>query len=137
MGRSRAVHHPADDDPHQSFQLPRLDKLLQLRHKSSLRNLKFFLAQFNIFIQFLLITHNRSKRKRSASNVENMEGAVAGQEMNEGKKALYHCNYCNKDISGKIRIKCVMCSDFDLCVECFSVGAEVYPHKSNHPYRVM
>ncbi|KAK3033981.1 hypothetical protein RJ639_033266, partial [Escallonia herrerae] len=57
--------------------------------------------------------------------------------MNEGKKALYHCNYCNKDISGKIRIKCVMCSDFDLCVECFSVGAEVYPHKSNHPYRVM
>lgn len=30
-----------------------------------------------------------------------------------------------------------MCSDFDLCVECFSVGAEVYPHKSNHPYRVM
>ncbi|KAK3022473.1 hypothetical protein RJ639_046348 [Escallonia herrerae] len=96
MGRSRAVHHPADDDPHQ-----------------------------------------RSKRKRSASNVENMEGAVAGQEMNEGKKALYHCNYCNKDISGKIRIKCVMCSDFDLCVECFSVGAEVHPHKSNHPYRVM
>nr|XP_043623741.1 transcriptional adapter ADA2-like isoform X2 [Erigeron canadensis] len=57
--------------------------------------------------------------------------------MTEGKKALYHCNYCNKDISGKIRIKCACCSDFDLCVECFSVGAEVYPHKSNHPYRVM
>ncbi|GFY97698.1 similar to ADA2 2A [Actinidia rufa] len=57
--------------------------------------------------------------------------------MNEGKKALYHCNYCNKDISGKIRIKCVVCPDFDLCVECFSVGAEVTPHKSNHSYRVM
>lgn len=57
--------------------------------------------------------------------------------MKDGKKALYHCNYCNKDISGKIRIKCVMCPDFDLCVECFSVGAEVHPHKSNHPYRVM
>lgn len=60
-----------------------------------------------------------------------------GQGMVDGKKALYHCNYCNKDISGKIRIKCVVCSDFDLCVECFSVGAEVHPHKSNHPYRVM
>lgn len=60
-----------------------------------------------------------------------------GQDVTDGKKALYHCNYCNKDISGKIRIKCVMCSDFDLCVECFSVGAEVHPHKSNHPYRVM
>jgi transcriptional adapter 2-alpha len=24
-----------------------------------------------------------------------------------------------------------------LCVECFSVGAEVTPHKSNHTYKVM
>lgn len=62
---------------------------------------------------------------------------VGGTGPNEGKKALYHCNYCNKDISGKIRIKCTKCPDFDLCVECFSVGAEVTPHKSNHPYRVM
>lgn len=60
-----------------------------------------------------------------------------GQGLSDGKKALYHCNYCNKDISGKIRIKCALCSDFDLCIECFSVGAEVHPHKSNHPYRVM
>jgi len=60
-----------------------------------------------------------------------------GPGSSEGKKALYHCNYCNKDISGKIRIKCTKCPDFDLCVECFSVGAEVTPHKSNHPYRVM
>ncbi|KAF5948517.1 hypothetical protein HYC85_014474 [Camellia sinensis] len=83
--------------------------------------------------------HNqsRSKRKRNASNVENLEPATADQEIAEGKKALYHCNYCNKDISGMIRIKCVMCPDFDLCVECFSVGAELNPHKSNHPYRVM
>ncbi|XP_011085400.1 transcriptional adapter ADA2 isoform X1 [Sesamum indicum] len=81
---------------------------------------------------------SRSKRKRGAQNVENTESAppeVPG--ITDGKKALYHCNYCNKDISGKIRIKCVVCSDFDLCVECFSVGAEVHPHKSNHPYRVM
>ncbi|XP_019054856.1 PREDICTED: transcriptional adapter ADA2-like isoform X2 [Nelumbo nucifera] len=79
----------------------------------------------------------RSKRKRVASSGENLESATTGQGTNEGKRALYHCNYCNKDISGKIRIKCVKCPDFDLCVECFSVGAEVTPHKSNHPYRVM
>ncbi|KAL5729714.1 Transcriptional adapter ada2 [Ranunculus cassubicifolius] len=81
--------------------------------------------------------NQRSKRKRAASSGENLESSVAGQETNEGKRALYHCNYCNKDISGKIRVKCVKCPDFDLCVECFSVGAEVTPHKSNHPYRVM
>ncbi|KAH6764766.1 ADA2 2B [Perilla frutescens var. frutescens] len=80
---------------------------------------------------------SRSKRKRTTQNVENTESAPPVPGITDGKKALYHCNYCNKDISGKIRIKCVICSDFDSCVECFSVGAEVYPHKSNHPYRVM
>ncbi|KAH7673318.1 transcriptional adapter 2-alpha protein [Dioscorea alata] len=79
----------------------------------------------------------RSKRRRATSTGEATEPMVAGTGPNEGKKALYHCNYCNKDISGKIRIKCTKCPDFDLCVECFSVGAEVTPHKSNHPYRVM
>ncbi|KAL6511247.1 hypothetical protein OROHE_020471 [Orobanche hederae] len=62
---------------------------------------------------------SRSKRKRSIQNVDNTESAppeVPG--ITDGKKALYHCNYCNKDISGK-------------------VGAEVHPHKSNHSYRVM
>lgn len=79
----------------------------------------------------------RSRRKKNAPSGENSESAASGQGPSEGKKALYHCNYCNKDITGKIRIKCFMCPDFDLCVECFSVGAEVTPHKSNHSYRVM
>ncbi|KAM6585572.1 hypothetical protein CsatB_012574 [Cannabis sativa] len=78
----------------------------------------------------------RSRRKKNASSGENLESTTAGQGTSEGK-ALYHCNYCNKDITGKIRIKCCTCADFDLCIECFSVGAEVQPHKSNHPYRVM
>ncbi|WRX16257.1 zinc finger protein [Theobroma cacao] len=76
------------------------------------------------------LNQSRSKRKRTAYGV--------GQVANEAKgPALYHCNYCNKDISGMVRIKCAVCPDFDLCVECFSVGAEVTPHKGNHPYRVM
>lgn len=79
----------------------------------------------------------RSRRKKNASTGENIESALGGQGTGDGKKALYHCNYCNKDITGRIRIKCAMCPDFDLCIECFSVGAEMQPHKSNHPYRVM
>ncbi|KAG8365342.1 hypothetical protein BUALT_Bualt18G0094700 [Buddleja alternifolia] len=79
----------------------------------------------------------RSRRKKSASSGENLESVAAGPGTGDGKRALYHCNYCNKDISGRVRIKCAVCSDFDLCLECFSVGAEVYPHKSGHPYRVM
>ncbi|KZV35581.1 hypothetical protein F511_32747 [Dorcoceras hygrometricum] len=79
----------------------------------------------------------RSRRKKNASSGENIESLAAGQVAGEGKRALYHCNYCNKDITGRIRIKCGVCSDFDLCIECFSVGAEVHPHKSGHRYRVM
>ncbi|CAI9115496.1 OLC1v1016407C1 [Oldenlandia corymbosa var. corymbosa] len=72
----------------------------------------------------------RSKKKKRASNVENVETVTAAQGKTEGK-ALYHCNYCNKDISGKVSIKCVIYADFEFCVECFSIGAEVHPHKSN------
>ncbi|CAL0309128.1 unnamed protein product [Lupinus luteus] len=81
--------------------------------------------------------NQRSRRKKNAASGENLESGAAGHGVSEGKRALYHCNYCNKDITGKIRMKCAMCPDFDLCIECFSVGAEVTPHKSNHPYRVM
>ncbi|KAF7840527.1 Transcriptional adapter ADA2b [Senna tora] len=81
--------------------------------------------------------NQRSRRKKNAASGDISESGAGGQGTSEGKKALYHCNYCNKDITGKIRIKCAMCPDFDLCIECFSVGAEVTPHKSGHPYRVM
>ncbi|XP_052734680.1 transcriptional adapter ADA2 isoform X4 [Vigna angularis] len=79
--------------------------------------------------------NHRLKRKRAAS--ENSETLATVQGIANSKVSLYHCNYCNKDISGRIRIKCAVCQDFDLCIECFSIGAEVTPHKSNHPYRVM
>lgn len=52
-------------------------------------------------------------------------------------RALYHCNYCQRDISDNIRIKCATCADFDLCVECFSVGVEIMGHTNDHTYKVM
>ena len=52
-------------------------------------------------------------------------------------RGLYHCNYCQKDITGVVRIKCAVCQDFDLCLDCFSVGVEIDPHKNHHAYRVM
>ena len=38
-------------------------------------------------------------------------------------RALYHCNYCQRDISATVRIKCAVCRDFDLCLGCFAAGA--------------
>jgi transcriptional adapter 2-alpha len=53
------------------------------------------------------------------------------------RRALYHCNYCQRDISNTVRIKCAACPDFDLCLDCFSVGAAIHPHRAGHPYRVV
>lgn len=36
-----------------------------------------------------------------------------------------------------VRIKCAVCPDFDLCLDCFSVGAQITPHQNDHAYRVM
>eukprot|EP01122_Echinamoeba_exundans_P011271 TRINITY_DN4428_c0_g2_i1.p1 TRINITY_DN4428_c0_g2~~TRINITY_DN4428_c0_g2_i1.p1 ORF type:complete len:540 (+),score=120.83 TRINITY_DN4428_c0_g2_i1:102-1721(+) len=49
----------------------------------------------------------------------------------------YHCDYCQKDISNCLRISCAVCAEFDLCVECFSVGVELKGHKNEHDFRII
>jgi len=131
MGRSRGVPNSGDDDTGHRF-----------AHVPPLHALPFRSATPHARSGELtaLVAGCRSKRRRVSSGgdaTDSISAAIGGAGEGGGKKALYHCNYCNKDISGKIRIKCSKCPDFDLCVECFSVGAEVTPHRSNHPYRVM
>ncbi|KAF2540740.1 hypothetical protein F2Q68_00030513 [Brassica cretica] len=72
---------------------------------------------------------------RICVTVENFESSSMVQGTEGGAK--YNCNYCQKDITGKIRIKCAVCLNFDLCVECMSAGAEINTHKCDHAYRVM
>ncbi|CAN6913245.1 unnamed protein product [Brassica oleracea] len=78
----------------------------------------------------------RTRKKKNAANVDNFESSSSTVQGTEGG-GKYNCDYCQKDITGKIRIKCAVCPDFDLCVECMSVGAEITPHKRDHAYRVM
>ena len=74
----------------------------------------------------------KPKRRRVAT-----ENAITKVNPSEPKRALFHCKYCQKDISNVVRIKCAECSEMDLCVECFSVGVEPYPHKACHAYHVI
>ncbi|KAL3217939.1 hypothetical protein MRX96_031861 [Rhipicephalus microplus] len=53
-----------------------------------------------------------------------------------GVIAKYHCNYCQEDITG-VRVKCAECPDFDLCLQCFSCGAEMGAHKNRHGYQLI
>ncbi|KAL8617322.1 hypothetical protein ACOMHN_065567 [Nucella lapillus] len=45
------------------------------------------------------------------------------------------CDYCQNSLSGLL-IRCAECSDFDLCLECFSSGVECGEHRKEHKYRV-
>ncbi|CAB3983063.1 Transcriptional adapter 2-beta [Paramuricea clavata] len=48
----------------------------------------------------------------------------------------YHCNYCQADCT-TLRVKCAECQDFDLCVQCFSSGAEMGGHERDHNYQLI
>ena len=74
----------------------------------------------------------KPKRRRVAT-----ENAMTKANPSEPKRALFHCNYCQKDISHVVRIKCAECSEMNLCVECFCVGVEPHPHQACHAYHVV
>eukprot|EP00667_Euglena_gracilis_P022089 EG_transcript_24404 len=47
------------------------------------------------------------------------------------------CRYCDVDLdTTNVHIKCAECVDLHLCVDCFSVGVEIGPHKAAHDYFV-
>ncbi|XP_050509666.1 transcriptional adapter 2B-like isoform X1 [Diabrotica virgifera virgifera] len=46
------------------------------------------------------------------------------------------CTYCQEEINN-VRVRCCICPDFDICLQCFSIGAEIGPHKSDHAYQLM
>ncbi|KAI8425061.1 hypothetical protein MSG28_006929 [Choristoneura fumiferana] len=50
--------------------------------------------------------------------------------------AKYNCTYCQEEING-LRVRCTECSDFDICLQCFSLGAEIGSHKNDHAYQYM
>jgi len=60
-----------------------------------------------------------------------------GKGFSDVRLGQYHCDFCRKDITGVVRIRCAVCTDFDLCLECFSCGAHVFPHRPDHDYRVI
>ncbi|CAI2172925.1 164_t:CDS:10 [Funneliformis geosporum] len=50
---------------------------------------------------------------------------------------MFRCKTCHANIGNTVRINCAECQDFDLCVTCFTSGAESDNHKSSHDYRVL
>ena len=40
----------------------------------------------------------------------------------EKRRGVYECDYCHSDISRQPRIRCAVCNDFDLCLDCFATS---------------
>lgn len=53
------------------------------------------------------------------------------------RQSRFHCDFCNRDLSHSIRARCAVCPDYDSCLDCFSVGAALKPHKPEHAYRLI
>ncbi|WPK27528.1 hypothetical protein PUMCH_004920 [Australozyma saopauloensis] len=53
------------------------------------------------------------------------------------KSRLYHCDVCSSDCTNRIRIKCAICTDYDLCVPCFASGSATLDHKPWHDYQII
>jgi transcriptional adapter 2-alpha len=80
------------------------------------------------------------KRKRDDGSPEATPTAKdlpASRQAGPAGAKVYHCDYCRRDITNQVRIRCAECQEFDLCLDCFSVGAEIQSHKRSHSYRVM
>ena len=54
------------------------------------------------------------------------------------KPARFFCRNCSRDITLEARMRCAVCTPhFLLCLTCFSVGAELAPHKAHHDYYIL
>ncbi|XP_022101292.1 transcriptional adapter 2-beta-like isoform X2 [Acanthaster planci] len=48
----------------------------------------------------------------------------------------YYCNYCQDELKA-FSVRCCECTDFDLCLQCFSAGAELGSHQRDHDYQII
>ncbi|CEP20569.1 ADA2 [Cyberlindnera jadinii] len=49
----------------------------------------------------------------------------------------FHCDVCSSDCTNRVRISCAVCSEYDLCVPCFSQGLYTGNHMPYHDYKVI
>ncbi|KAI9322766.1 hypothetical protein BX666DRAFT_1898207 [Dichotomocladium elegans] len=83
----------------------------------------------------MTITH----RQRPANATVSSSNVNDSSQIDDKEPPKYHCDACSNDVTNTVRIRCAddECPDFDLCVTCFSKGAEPMKHKSWHDYRIV
>lgn len=72
---------------------------------------------------------SKARPKRARAKAEKKDEAE--------NTSRFHCDFCGRDLSSTVRVRCAECPDYDSCLECFSVGAALNPHKPDHAYRLI
>jgi Myb-like DNA-binding domain/Zinc finger, ZZ type len=74
----------------------------------------------------------RGNKGKQATTLRDATSVDADEEASDGlkepqlvltsdkRRGIYECDYCHTDISQVPRIRCAVCPDFDLCLECFA-----------------
>lgn len=87
------------------------------------------------------------KQKRKRTKDQDQEEEAAEEELplvltGEKRRGVFECDYCRREITPFPRIRCALCEEFDLCLDCFANSSNNnksnrHPqHKASHPYRV-
>lgn len=71
----------------------------------------------------------KSRPKRARTKQE--------KKIEQENTSRFHCDFCARDLSFAVRARCAVCPDYDSCLDCFSVGAALVPHKPEHAYRLI
>jgi Myb-like DNA-binding domain/Zinc finger, ZZ type len=96
-------------------------------------------------------TSNNASSSDSPTDAAELPSSDAGVKpqlvlTSEKRRGVYECDYCGADVSQTPRIRCAVCLDFDICLDCFLLPSKSAPVRqasssvqhdpATHGYRV-
>jgi transcriptional adapter 2-alpha len=93
-------------------------------------------------MMLLSLEGEEDKKKKKRTKDQEDEEEVPLVLTGEKRRGVFECDYCRREITPFPRIRCAVCEEFDLCLDCFANSASNnksnrHPqHKASHPYRV-
>ncbi|KAL7485570.1 hypothetical protein ACHAW6_011165 [Cyclotella cf. meneghiniana] len=76
---------------------------------------------------------NTNSNNNTAAGNASMQLVLLGEK----PRGLYECDYCRADLTRSPRIRCAVCPDFDLCLDCLATSDHVEMCKSRREFQRM
>ena len=79
--------------------------------------------------------HNNNHTQTPTKVASTSNTAATVSTSSSSSSTITKCTYCQNSL-GAVSIKCDECVNFYLCLKCFSMSAEIGPHKKDHNYHL-